>query len=63
MHIALLVLLLLSTRSQAIVGLLLLSGAAALGAMYARGLRLIVRTDSVGQFGLAVIRWAPYLSV
>ena len=55
--LALLVLLLLSTRAQWAAGLLLLAGAAALGAMYARGLRLVVRTDGAGQLGLAVIRW------
>jgi hypothetical protein len=57
-HVALLVLLLLGARSQALACLLLLAVAAALGALYARGLRLVVRTDAAGRPGVALIRCA-----
>jgi len=60
--VALLVLVLISTRSQAFVALLLLTVVGALGALYARGLRLVVRSDVPGQFGLRFIRWAALLA-
>ncbi|KAI8468936.1 MAG: hypothetical protein J3K34DRAFT_291838 [Monoraphidium minutum] len=56
-HLALLVLLLLGTRSQALMCLLLLLMAAALGALYARGLRLVLRSDGGGHLGVALIRY------
>jgi hypothetical protein len=58
MHLAVLLLMLLSARSSALAALLLLSAAAGLGALYSRGLRLVVRADGVGQFGLALVRCA-----
>lgn len=56
-HIALLVLLLLGTRSQSLVFLLLLLLICLLATLYARGLRLVLRMDADGRFGIAMIRY------
>lgn len=56
-HIVLLGLLLLGARSQALACLALLAAGAGLGALYARGLRLVLRTDTAGRLGVALIRY------
>lgn len=55
-HLALLVLLLLGSRSHWLPGLGLLSVVTLLATLHARGLRVILRVDDGGRLGLAVIR-------
>jgi hypothetical protein len=58
LHLALLVLLLLGTRSQSLLAVLLLVLGGVVASLYARGLRLVVRGAGEGdlRFGLALIR-------
>jgi hypothetical protein len=55
-HLALLVLLLLASRSHWLPGMALLLVCGGLAAMHARGLRLVLRLDGGGRVGLALIR-------
>ncbi|WIA21204.1 hypothetical protein OEZ85_000452 [Tetradesmus obliquus] len=58
LHLALLLLLLLGSRSQSLLAVLLLVVGGVVGSLYARGLRLVVRGAGDGElrFGLALIR-------
>ena len=56
LHLALLLLLLLGTRSHSLAALLLALGLCLVVALYARGLRLVIRTHPDGRLGLAAIR-------
>jgi hypothetical protein len=55
-HLALLLLLLVATRSQTGVCVLTVAAAAGVGALYSQGLRVVVRADGAGRFGVALIR-------
>ena len=55
-HLALLVLLLLGTRSSSLLALALLLMGTLLATLHARGLRVVMRMDGAGRLGLAVIR-------
>lgn len=55
LHLAILLLLLASTRSQSLVLLLVILAVTLLATLYVRGLRLVVRMDARGQYGVAVI--------
>ncbi|GAB4813425.1 hypothetical protein N2152v2_000471 [Parachlorella kessleri] len=55
-HLALLVLLLLGSRSSSLLALALLLMGTLLATLHARGLRVVMRMDGAGRLGLAVIR-------
>ena len=56
-HIALLViLLLLATRSHGMLALVLLAAGSVAAALHAKGMRLLLRVDDGGRFGLAIVR-------
>jgi hypothetical protein len=55
-HLALLLLLLLASRSHWLPGLALLTLCTVLAAMHARGLRIVLRVDGGGRLGVALIR-------
>jgi len=57
-HAALLILLLIATRSQALVCALIVVAVGALGVLYGQGLRVAVQIDHTGRLGVALLRWA-----
>jgi hypothetical protein len=57
LHLALMATLLLAGRGHAAGAALGLAAAAGVGALYACGLRLVVRPDAAGRLGVALLRW------
>lgn len=55
-HLALLALVLLSTRSHGLLAVALLAAGTLLAALHVRGLRLMMRFDEAGRVGVAVVR-------
>lgn len=56
LHLALLLVLLLGSRSQSLLAVLLLLVGCVMASLYARGLRLVLRAEGDLAFGLALIR-------
>jgi len=60
-HLALMVLLLLGTRSHSILVLAVLLAGSVLAALHARGMRVVMRVDGMGRLGLVLIRHGTHV--